>query len=136
VSKSTSKGFTLVELMIVVAIIGILSAIAIPSYNTYVTRSKTAEATSTLASMRVALEQYYQDNRQYAAAGCVVPAGVKYFGYVCAFPDNQHYIITANGVAAQNMGNYVYTIDEANAKTSTIDGVASACWVSTAGAAC
>ncbi len=66
-----AKGFTLIELMIVVAIIGILSMIGIPAYNDYVTRGKLVDATSKLADMRIQLEQYYQDNRNYGSTAPV-----------------------------------------------------------------
>ncbi len=60
------KGFTLIELLVVVAIIAILASVAMPLYTDYVIRSKTSEATSTLATMRVQMEQSFQDNRTYA----------------------------------------------------------------------
>jgi prepilin-type N-terminal cleavage/methylation domain-containing protein len=53
------KGFTLIELMIVVAVVGILTAIAVPSYTNYVIRGKIPEATSQLASKRVQMEQFF-----------------------------------------------------------------------------
>jgi len=58
-------GFTLIELMITVAIIGILAAIALPTYANYVIRGKLVPMTNALSAMRTAMEQYYQDNRTY-----------------------------------------------------------------------
>jgi len=60
------SGFTLIEVMIAVAIVGILIAIALPSYRNYVIRGKLVAGTNALANMRAQMEQYYQDNRTYA----------------------------------------------------------------------
>lgn len=59
-------GFTLIELMIAVAIIGILAAIAVPSYERYVARSKASEAPSNLLQIAALQEQFYRDFRLYA----------------------------------------------------------------------
>ncbi len=66
-----ARGFTLVELLVVMAIVAILAAIAIPSYSAYVQRSRIIEATSSLADFRVRMEQFFLDNRRYTAgAAC------------------------------------------------------------------
>ena len=63
------NGFTLIELMIVVAIIGILAAIAIPQYNNYVARTQVAEAFALLGPVKQALTLYYQENGDFPDQG-------------------------------------------------------------------
>lgn len=65
----STRGFTLVELMIGVAIVAVLAAVAVPQYNTYVTRSRLADASTGLATMRAQMERYFQDNRTFANVG-------------------------------------------------------------------
>jgi prepilin-type N-terminal cleavage/methylation domain-containing protein len=60
------KGFTLIELMVVIAIIAILAAIAIPQYSQYVINAKTTHAKSNLQTLNTEEQQYYQDCRSYA----------------------------------------------------------------------
>ena len=55
------RGFTLIELMITVAIIAILAAVALPAYSTYVTRARITDAVKGLSEMRLKMEQYFQD---------------------------------------------------------------------------
>lgn len=129
-----AAGFTLVELMIVVAIIAILSAIAIPQYNQYTERAKLAEATSTMMDLRVRLEQYYQDNRNYGPLGdgsvCTdegggvirvpmpTPPVAQFFTYTCLISNGgQGYDITATGI--QQVAGYVFTLDQANNRSTT-----------------
>ena len=62
---SNKKGFTLIEVMIVVAIIAIITSIAYPGYQQYVTRAKRAEAKSTLLELAQWMERYYTENGRY-----------------------------------------------------------------------
>lgn len=72
--RERPAGFSLIELMIVVAIIGILAAIAFPSYNNYVLRGKRAEARNALMDLAAREERYYSDNNKYIGT----LAGLKY----------------------------------------------------------
>jgi len=128
------KGFTLVELMIVVAIVSILASIAVPAYNNYVLRGKLTEAMTELAGMRVKLEQYYQDYRNYGTSACGVTSptapAVKYFTYTCTLgASDQSYTAVATGISAQGTGDFIYTIDQNNNKSTEIaNGAPSNCW--------
>ena len=62
-------GFTLIEVMMAVAIVGILAAVALPSYRDYIIRGHLTDATNGLAAVRANMERHFQDNRTYASAG-------------------------------------------------------------------
>lgn len=64
-NTSKQSGFTLIELMIVIAIIGVISAVAFPSYNSYMTKSRRADAKIALTKMADAQERYYLQNSTY-----------------------------------------------------------------------
>lgn len=152
--KKTESGFTLIELMIVVAIVGILAAIVIPNYSDYVRRSSLSEGFSALADTRVKLEQFYQSNRNYGTDGQAVPCGndgvanridfagsSQKFTVTCeltgAVNANQAYLITAVGSAGAAIG-HDYTLDNNNVKsTIKFKGAASnkTCWL-TKGSEC
>ncbi|ENO89600.1 type IV pilin protein [Thauera linaloolentis] len=147
-----SQGFTLIELMIVIAIIGMLAAVAIPQYSTYVLKGKLAEPRANLSEMRVRMERYFQDNRRYnAVVGVcgVAPARLaeigdqRFFDYACN-PGNdawsQTYTITATGRASEGTGGFVFSIDQNNRKRTTAvpsGWTANAdCWVTGSGGGC
>jgi type IV pilus assembly protein PilA len=67
--KRVQKGFTLIELMIVVAIIGILAAVAIPAYQDYVTKAKVAKVASAVKAVQTAVAQFAQENSGVIALG-------------------------------------------------------------------
>jgi len=71
VSLPRSRGLTLIELVVTVAIIAILATIAIPSYERYVSKARRAEAKGALLDLATHLERYYADNRTYTGATVV-----------------------------------------------------------------
>jgi prepilin-type N-terminal cleavage/methylation domain-containing protein len=82
IMQQAQNGFTLIELMIVVAIIGILAAIAIPQYGDYTSRAKAAETAAELAAYRLAVDVCYQDS------GSLTNCNPGFFGIPATTPDS------------------------------------------------
>lgn len=137
-----SAGFTLIEMMITVAIIGILAAVAIPAYTDYLRRGQLPEAFAALSDYRIKLEQYFQDNKNYGTGGSCAngagapswntfsPANRKYFTYSCTSTATG-YTLTATGSSGRAVG-HVYTVTENNLqKTTRFKGatVDKNCWL-------
>ena len=116
----TQSGFTLIEVMITVAIVSIISMVALPSYQDYVVRGKIPDATSNLAIKRVQAEQFFQDNRSYVGApACTADTtSSQYFDFSCTGVTAAVYTLQAVGKGS--MAGFTYTVDQSNAKASTI----------------
>jgi type IV pilus assembly protein PilE len=150
-SRNNAKGFTLIEVMVVVGIVAVLVAIALPSYRDYILRGKLTEATSLLSDLRLKAEKFYGDNRTYVnfTPTPLTPtvAGARYFAYACddgtagTAPTQNAFRCVATGVASEGMTGFVYSVNQANARTSTFTGLpgwidSTSCWVSKKGETC
>ncbi len=138
--ESRSRGFTLIELMVVVAVVAVIAAFAVPAYNDYVTRSKITEATSGLSELRLRAEKFFADNRTYAGFSTAVGSS-KYFAFSCPTQTATAFTCRAEGRAGAGMGGFRYEIDQDNTRSSTFTGVSgwnnsSTCWVSKKGETC
>lgn len=132
------RGFTLVELMIVVAVVGILAMIAIPSYNQYTIRAKRSAAESFIMSVANRQEQYILDAREYATTltllGVSAPADVAAnynvtITNVSATPPT--YTINATPIGGQLANDTqcgTVSIDQAGTKGITGSGTVAECW--------
>ena len=135
------RGFTIIELLIVIVIISILAAVALPAYQDYTQRAKLTEAFTGLSDFRVRMEQFYQDNRRYDGGGLdgcgSASPNSKYFTFNCApgLAPSQDYMVTATGIAGQGLTDFVYTLNEKNVRATTKLGKGwtgypnPACWV-------
>jgi type IV pilus assembly protein PilE len=118
------RGFTLTELMIAVAIVGVLAAIAVPQYSSYIMRSRILDAFSKLSDYRTRMEQYFLDRRTYLddSGGCgIAPAslaGAADSFQVACTATARSYIYTATGIGNKGMGPFVYTIDETGTRVT------------------
>lgn len=122
-----SAGFTLIELMIAVAIIGILSAVAVPVYTSYITRGRLADASTGLSTVRAQMERYYQDNRTYASVGsfttpcATTNAASRTFGaFVVSCngtPTATTFTLKATGSGA--VSDFSYTINQSDVRATT-----------------
>jgi type IV pilus assembly protein PilE len=149
-SGAVQAGFTLIELMITVAIVAILAAVALPAYTDYVLRGRLVEGTNTLSALRVQMEQYYLDNRTYKDADSssfLSPCNkdklptLKYFTVTCPVLTKTAYTLTATGIGMT--AGATYTVDQQNTMITT--GLPTAwgaapsknqCWIMRRGETC
>jgi len=142
-----AKGFTMLEMMVAITIVGILAAIALPAYTSYIQRGRLVEATGELSTLRMRLEQYFQDNRHYGssatqcAAGAIGTGTGDFFAFTCnwgTIGTNQGFTVTATGTGAMN--GFIFTIDQNNTRRTTgfpgAGGLPRECWIYRAGDSC
>ena len=104
------RGFTLIELMIAVAMVAILAAVALPNYRDHVVRNQITEATQALADARAAMEQHYLNQRSYTGGPCATAATVGTFAIACTTaPTTETYEITATG--SQATTGFTFAVD-------------------------
>ena len=133
------RGFTLLEVLITIVIVGILSAVAVPAYSDHVTRSRTAEAFTALGSAQANAEQFWSNNRTYVGfdASAAFPAATPNFTYALGNASASGYTITATG--RSKMAGFTYTIDQNGTRATTATpawGTNTACWVDKKGGQC
>jgi type IV pilus assembly protein PilE len=137
-----TKGFTLIEVLITIAIVGILTAISLPAYRDYITRGKIPEATAALAAKQIQLEQFFQDSRTYVSAtGCTSDTTTsQFFDFSCTGQSTTSFLLSAIGKGT--MAGFTYTLNERNLKTTSevpsgwSKPDPNTCWVTKKGGAC
>jgi type IV pilus assembly protein PilE len=116
-AATRAGGFTLVELMIVVAIVSILASVALPAYNDYIVRGNVPQATSRLGTLQVQLEQFFQDNRTYVGApGCNEDTTNRYFDFSCTTQTATAFTLRAVGKGT--MAGFTYTVTHQNVRAT------------------
>jgi type IV pilus assembly protein PilE len=135
-TQTTSKGFTLIELMIVVAIIAVLAAIAIPSYENYVRTTRRSVATGCVQEMAQQMERRFTTNLNYnttttlPSLGCVTPIASFYdFAFDAGEPTVNTYKLVATPQGGQaNDGCGTLTLNEKGSKNASGNPDVTKCW--------
>ena len=121
--RAATRGFTLIEVMIVVAIVAILASVALPAYTAYLQRAKVPAGLDALQSYFTRMEQRFQDSGSYTVAGAggpacavAVPTGVQNYTITCAVAGTG-YTATATGTGP--LAGYSYTLNAAGTRVTT-----------------
>ncbi|MBX3616386.1 pilin [Nitrosomonas sp.] len=146
--QHVQKGFTLIELMIVVAIIGILAAVAVPAYQNYVLKARFSEVVNSVSGVKTGVELCVQDGRCFNG-GAIVNVAFGAFGLIPAAPTGSTFLngiavdaagnITATATAVQGLANETYILNpvaDAQGKVTWTVSAASGCLTRAAGAIC
>lgn len=141
--KLRNTGFTLIEVMVTVAIVAILAAVALPMYKDYIIRGHIPQATNGLSDLRIKLEQFFQDNRTYTNA-CIAGASAEPptnpdFTFTCEIAaSGLSYVVKATGKGT--MKDFIYELNESNVKKTsgapTGWTTTQSCWVIAKGGRC
>lgn len=128
--RRREAGFTLIEILIAIAIIGILTAVAVPAYSSYVMRGRLTEAFTALSATQPRAEEFWSNNRTYA--GLPLPASSANFDYALdATTSASSYIVIATG--KKSAANFIFTIDQngnrATTRVPTGWTGSTSCWV-------
>jgi type IV pilus assembly protein PilE len=134
-----ARGFTLIEILVVVAIVGILSAIAVPAYRDYVIRARLTEAFSGLGGVQTAAEDYWNNGSPHTYAGFNrLPPNSSSFTYTLSGATASAYTVTATG--AGPVAGFIYTIDQNGTRATTAAptgwGTSTSCWIDRKGGQC
>jgi type IV pilus assembly protein PilA len=114
--KTVQKGFTLIELMIVIAIIGILAAIAIPAYQNYTIRSQVTEGLSLADGWKTAISEYYAQNGAFPTGSTSATGGVA--GKISVSGASTGKYVSSIAVATGGNIGVTYSGSQVNAKLS------------------
>jgi type IV pilus assembly protein PilE len=138
--KRIQRGFTLIEVLVTVAIVGILLAVALPAYSDYVIRGRLSEAFTALGGAQPAAEQFWSNNRTYIGfdAGGSFPGATNNFTFTLTNATPSSYTVTATGIG--KMTGFSYTIDQNGTRTTAATpagwGTSNSCWVDHKGGTC
>lgn len=115
-----TRGFTLIEVIIILVVLGILSAIAIPNYSRYAARGQLVEATNALSQYHARMDHYFRQHRSYAngdQCGVAPPAKLTSFTVTCTLSSSgQAFTATATGIG--ETAGFAYSINEANVRAT------------------